>query len=189
VSNLDAKLREEMRIELREVVDRLKVTTLFVTHEQIEALSMSDRIGVMREGDIVQEGAPHDVYRRPAGSFVADFIGKTNILAGRTVAPDRIETAIGVLRCHVEAAIGNGAAVKVAVRPENIALADGPLRDDPNVVAGRIETVVYLGSMIECAVAVGSVRLRVQLHPTAAVERGKEVRLRLPPEHCLAMRE
>jgi iron(III) transport system ATP-binding protein len=189
LSNLDAKLREEMRLELREVVERLKVTTLFVTHEQVEALTLSDSIGVMREGIIVQEGAPRDIYRRPTGSFVADFIGKTNILTGKVVARDRVETALGTLCCNVDAAIADGEAVKVAVRPENIVLTDRPPGDDPNVTAGRVETVVYLGNMIECAVAVGNARLRVQLHPTVVIERGTEIRLHLPPQHCLAMRE
>jgi iron(III) transport system ATP-binding protein len=188
LSNLDAKLREEMRLELREVVERLKVTTLFVTHEQIEALTMSDRIGVMRDGEIIQEGPPNDIYRKPAGSFVADFIGKTNIFAGKTVAPDHVETSIGMLRCRIDAAIGDGETVKLAVRPENIVIAEGA-SDDPNVVAGTVETVVYLGNMLECAVMVAGARIRVQLHPTAAVERGKQIRLRLPAEHCLAMRE
>src|SRR6185437_11710096 len=85
LSNLDAKLREEMRLELREMVERLGVTTLFVTHEQIEALTMSDVMAVMKDGVIVQEGSPADIYTHPAEAFVADFIGRTNFLKGRVL--------------------------------------------------------------------------------------------------------
>ena len=85
LSNFDAKLREEMRTEVRDLVTALGVTTLFVTHEQIEALTMSDRIGVMHDGLIVQEGTPGEIYDRPGSAFVADFIGKTNFINGKVV--------------------------------------------------------------------------------------------------------
>ena len=188
LSNLDAKLREEMRLELREVVERLKVTTLFVTHEQIEALTMSDTIGVMKDGEIVQEGSPADIYRKPSGAFVADFVGKTNMLPGRIVAANRVETAIGTLACRIDAAAKDAEAVVLTVRPENIIIAEAPGAEGANIVSGRVETIVYLGNMLECAVLVGPARIRVQLHPSTALERGAEVRLRLPAEHCLVMR-
>jgi iron(III) transport system ATP-binding protein len=188
LSNLDAKLREEMRLELRDVVERLKVTTLFVTHEQIEALTMSDRIGVMKDGEIVQEGSPADIYRRPTGAFVADFVGKTNMLRGRIVGPNRVETAIGTLACRIDADAEGAKAVTLTVRPENIILAEAPPAEGANIVCGRIEAIVYLGNMLECVVMVGPQRIRVQLHPSTALERGAEVRLRMPAEHCLVMR-
>jgi iron(III) transport system ATP-binding protein len=195
LSNLDAKLREEMRLELKEVVERLRVTTLFVTHEQIEALTMSDVIGVMKDGRIVQEGSPAEIYRKPAGLFVADFIGKTNILSGKVVAvagaagPRRAEvaTAIGTLACFVDSETGVGDEVTLTVRPESIALGlEGAA--GVNGVSGRVETIVYLGNMLECVVAVASERIRVQLHPSVALVRGADVSLYLPAEHCLAMR-
>jgi iron(III) transport system ATP-binding protein len=188
LSNLDAKLREEMRLELRDVVERFRVTTLFVTHEQIEALTMSDRIGVMKDGEIVQEGSPADIYRRPTGTFVADFVGKTNLLPGRIVGPNRVETAIGTLACRIAADAEGDKAVTLTVRPENIILTEAPPVEGANIVYGRIETIVYLGNMLECAVMVGPQRIRVQLHPSTALEHGAEVRLRLPVEHCLVMR-
>jgi iron(III) transport system ATP-binding protein len=187
LSNLDAKLREEMRLELRDVVERLKVTTLFVTHEQIEALTMSDMIGVMKDGEIVQEGSPADIYRRPDEAFVADFVGKTNTLAGIVAAPNRIETAIGTLACHTDA--GTGEAVTLAVRPENILIAEAPPAEGANIFSGRVEAIVYLGNLVECAVSVGPVRLRVQLHPSSELQRGADVNLRLPAQHCLVMRK
>jgi iron(III) transport system ATP-binding protein len=108
LSNLDAKLREEMRWELRELIKRLDVTTLFVTHEQIEALTMSDMIAVMNDGVIVQEGTPAQIYGEPRERFVADFIGKTNFLDAKLALkpatgfhePVALETAIGPIVCR-----------------------------------------------------------------------------------------
>jgi iron(III) transport system ATP-binding protein len=188
LSNLDAKLREEMRLELRDVVERLKVTTLFVTHEQIEALTMSDMIGVMKDGEIIQEGGPADIYRQPTGRFVADFVGKTNILPGRIVGANRVETAIGTLTCRIADEPGAGEIVTLTVRPENILIAEAPPAEGANIFGGRIESIVYLGNILECTVSVGAERIRVQLHPSTMLERGAEVRLRLPAEHCLVMR-
>jgi iron(III) transport system ATP-binding protein len=197
LSNLDAKLREEMRLELRDVVERLRVTTLFVTHEQIEALTMSDVLAVMKDGSIVQEGTPSEIYRRPGELFVADFIGKTNILPGKVTTVDgaapfqraSVLTSIGVLTCNLEPDARAGDEVTLTVRPENIILAGNALSgDSDNIVSGQVETVVYLGNMLECVAAVASERIRVQLHPSVALARGTTVSLHLPVEHCLAIR-
>jgi iron(III) transport system ATP-binding protein len=197
LSNLDAKLREEMRLELREVVERLKVTTLFVTHEQIEALTMSDVMAVMKDGEIIQEGSPADIYARPTGSFVADFIGKTNILSGRVTAIDAsgarslatIETGVGTLACYADRAVRVGDRLTLAVRPENIAFAETKEPPAKNVLAGNVAAMVFLGNLLECTVVVGGQHIRLQLHPSAAPERGATVHIHLPVEHCLAMRE
>jgi len=188
LSNLDAKLREDMRLELREMVRRLTVTTLFVTHEQIEALTMSDMVAVMKDGVIVQQGAPAEIYGRPAGAFVADFIGKTNLLPGRVAGEGAVETAVGVLRCRLDPAMRAGDAVTIAIRPEHVALSLDGAAGGSNVVSGEVEAVIYLGNLLECTVRAGSQTLRVQLHPTAPVARGARVQLALPIEHCLAMR-
>jgi iron(III) transport system ATP-binding protein len=199
LSNLDAKLREDMRLELRGMVERLRVTTLFVTHEQIEALTMSDTVAVMKDGVIMQEGSPAAIYGQPAQAFVADFIGKTNLLRGHVAALAASETgmvadvmtSIGMIRCRVDAATREGDDLTLTVRPEHIALSAngrGDATNGGNRVAGRVETVIYLGNLLECAVAVGPELLRVQLHPSAAVARGADVQLALPIEHCLAMR-
>ncbi|HUZ74880.1 MAG TPA: ABC transporter ATP-binding protein [Stellaceae bacterium] len=195
LSNLDAKLREEMRLEIRQVVDRLGVTTLFVTHEQIEALTMSDVIAVMNDGIIVQEGSPAAIYNHPAAAFVADFIGRTNFLEGRVASLDdagehplaTIETALGALHCRVEAGTLIGDALTVAVRPENVALVGDAAHGEANQFAGRVEAVVYVGNLLDCTVMVGATPLRLQLHPAHAPGRGAPVRLHLPVEHCLAM--
>jgi iron(III) transport system ATP-binding protein len=204
LSNLDAKLREEMRVELREMVERLGVTTLFVTHEQVEALTMSDVMAVMRDGIIVQEGPPAEIYAEPQAPFVADFIGKTNFLAGRIVdiaasGIAGIDTEVGRLAARVRSGAHTGDAVTIAIRPENVTLADadgrnadgpnadGPNADGANIVAGTVETVSYLGNLLDCAVRVGTERILVQLHPSVSLDRGAPVRLHLAAEHCLAM--
>jgi iron(III) transport system ATP-binding protein len=195
LSNLDAKLREEMRLELRELVKRLNVTTLFVTHEQIEALTMSDTIAVMKDGLIVQEGKPSEIYGEPGGTFVADFIGKSNflkarIMTGGSAAEGRVaqvETPIGRFACRVAGDARQGDTVTIAVRPENVALALGADGAPDNAAAGEVDALVYLGNMLDCVVRVGEERIRVQLHPSHSLARGDKVTLTFPAEHCLVL--
>ncbi|HEX3971369.1 MAG TPA: ABC transporter ATP-binding protein [Stellaceae bacterium] len=198
LSNLDAKLREEMRFEIREVVERLGVTTLFVTHEQIEALTMSDVMAVMNDGHIIQEGPPAEIYAKPKGAFVADFIGRSNFLAGKITslagsngsATATVDTPIGAIHARVESEAKIGDDVTVAIRPENVTLL--PLGSDPgamhNHFAGTMDTIVYVGNLLDCIVTVGDARVKLQLQPSAAVDRGTQVRLSFPVEHCLALR-
>ena len=195
LSNLDAKLREEMRTEVRDLVTALGVTTLFVTHEQIEALTMSDRIGVMHDGLIVQEGTPGEIYDRPGSAFVADFIGKTNFINGKVVEVSEsgagdltVNTPLGVLRVRGGAGLARGAAARVAIRPENVIFAENDA-DAPNTVDGTIRHKAFLGNMTYCAVAAEDQTIQVQLHPGAAGEVGEGVRLRLPPEYCVVIRD
>jgi sn-glycerol 3-phosphate transport system ATP-binding protein len=125
LSNLDAKLRVQMRIEIRRLHNRLKATSIFVTHDQIEAMTMADKIVVMNQGQVEQTGAPNDVYRFPATRFVATFIGSPamNLLPGRIVAPGAVETAGGRLAFEADAfAAGTGRDVEVGVRPEDLRL-------------------------------------------------------------------
>ncbi len=197
LSNLDAKLREEMRLEIRQVVERLGVTTLFVTHEQIEALTMSDVVAVMNDGKIIQEGTPAEIYAKPACAFVADFIGRSNFLAGRIQsvsgsngsARAMVETPIGAIQCRRDASLDTGATVTVAIRPENVMLlaASGP--DSPNQFSGTVDTIVYVGNLLDCVIAVGAERVRLQLQPSTPIARGTAVRLLFPVEHCLALRQ
>jgi iron(III) transport system ATP-binding protein len=197
LSNLDAKLREEMRFEIRQVVERLGVTTLFVTHEQIEALTMSDVMAVMNDGHIIQEGAPADIYAKPKGAFVADFIGRSNFLAGKITALTgtngsamaTVATPIGAINCRAEADAAIGDSVTVAIRPENVSLLPHAAEvGGDNHFAGTMETVVYVGNLLDCIVTVGGEKVRLQLQPSAAVDRGAQVRLAFPIEHCLALR-
>ena len=195
LSNLDAKLREEMRCELRDLVKRLDLTTLYVTHEQVEALTMSDVIAVMNDGRIVQEGSPHDVYSAPRESFVAEFIGKTNFLPGRIVSQGlqdgkglaKVETSVGVLRCRMAAAMREGDSAVVAVRPEDVTIYQDQPSPEIDVVEGEVEIVAFLGDAIECTVKVADQRILVKLNPRAAMSPGKKVFLNIPWDRCLPL--
>ena len=149
LSNLDLKLREEMRVEIVAIQRRLGITTVFVTHDQSEALVMSDRIAVMNAGRIEQIGDPADIYERPATRFVAEFIGRMNLFAG-AVTPERtIRTAGGAeLAGRAPQDLATGAAVHVAVRPERARLA----REKPAhglALEGTVRQVFYLGATRE----------------------------------------
>jgi spermidine/putrescine ABC transporter ATP-binding subunit len=149
LSNLDLKLRDEMRIEIAGLQRRLGITTVFVTHDQGEALVMSNRIAVMNAGRIEQIGAPADIYERPATRFVADFIGRMNFFSGHVTPARDVRTARGlVIPVPVAAGIANGAEVHVAVRPERSRLS----REKPDAglaLRGTVRQVLYLGATRE----------------------------------------
>lgn len=194
LSNLDAKLRDEMRSELRDLVKALNLTTLFVTHEQIEALTMSDCIGVMQDGVIVQEGTPAEIYGKPNHAFVADFIGRSNFFKGRVSVGERdaddlisVDTPIGQLKSRITDDFKSGDEVLVVIRPECIAV--NPVgAENANVVEGAVSDLSFLGNLIDCSVKVGDQSILVQVIPPATVEIGQRVTLSLPPDTCIAMR-
>src|SRR5262244_1008109 len=139
LSNLDGKLREQMRVELKRLQKGLGVTTVYVTHDQSEALALSDEIAVFNAGRIIQRGTPQEIYRHPKSQFVADFIGSANFLTG-TVKEAVGETALvdtphGVLRCNLGQTISAGQSVLVSARPEDFVLYDKPPSDELNVLA------------------------------------------------------
>ena len=159
LSNLDAKLREEVRIEIRELQRQLGLTTIMVTHDQEEALTVADRLVVMADGEIRQIGSQRDLYERPADRFVAGFVGRSTFLNGRVTAPGRFETAGGLLlRCGGAETLG---AAALALRPERLSL-DANGMD--NRLPGRIEFVSYLGAVLELHVRLSPAdRVVVQL--------------------------
>lgn len=189
LSNLDAKLREEMRLELRDLVHRLGITTLFVTHEQVEALTMSDVVAVMRDGRIEQEGSPAEIYRDPHAAFIADFIGKSNFLPGKVLSLSRQEgefmarvaTAIAEFDCRASHGLTMGADVLVAARPENLSVRSLNHDPGPNSFTGVVENVIYLGNLVELVVRVGDQRLRVQHLPSDVPENGATVSVNFLP--------
>jgi iron(III) transport system ATP-binding protein len=191
LSNLDAKLREDTRLELRELVKRLGITTLYVTHDQLEALTMSDVVAVMEHGRIVQAASPLDIYQRPETAFVASFIGQSNFLDGRVVAAadgrGTVDTDAGAIACWLPADARAGDRVKVAVRPEDVHVHDGQA-DAINVVAGTVSAVVFLGETQECNVTLSGTSLKLRLHPSLRIAEGQTLRLRLTPEKCRALR-
>lgn len=195
LSNLDAKLREETRFELRELVKRLGITTLYVTHDQLEALTMSDIVTVMDQGRVVQEGSPMEIYQSPQERFVANFIGLTNFLEARVQnGPTgeqhlgEVETTSGKLRCVLPNGIGPGESVVLVVRPEDINLLSDSSPPRGNVLRGKVDAVIFMGEALECQVSIGDQKLRTKLHPSSGVRQGEMVSLELPAERCRALR-
>jgi len=191
LSNLDAKLREQMRLELRELQRRLRITTIYVTHDQVEALSMSNVVAVMSDGRIAQIGAPREIYERPASRFVADFIGSTNFLPGVVAgtADDglvRINTAHGPIRCLPPADAPPGTDVLVSVRPEDIEVAAGA--DPGDGWTATVEQAVFLGDSVDCRLTVDGLTLRARVHPSVRLHRGDRVSVSFRPERCIAIR-
>ena len=151
---LDLKLRKAMQVELKALQERVGITFLYVTHDQEEALTLSDRIAVMNHGRILQEGTPEEIYERPRSRFVADFIGQSNFFRGEVREAGRVtvvrDDAGLVLRCAAADWASPGTRVAVAVRPEKVVPVDG---DAPNRVAGVLERITYLGDLVQYHVA------------------------------------
>jgi iron(III) transport system ATP-binding protein len=193
LSNLDAKLREDTRVELRELVKRLGITTVYVTHDQLEALTMSDVVAVMNEGRIVQEDSPIEIYRSPKERFVANFIGLTNFLAGRvTAAPNgsgfgTVETRSGSLSCVMPSTAKVADAVTVMVRPEDIMLATGG-SPEQNLLEGKVVAALFMGEAMEYQLELAKGEtMRLKLHASNAVSRGDSIRIQIPPSQCRAL--
>ena len=171
LSNLDAKLRLEMRLEIRRVCKEFKLTTVYVTHDQKEALSVSDRMAILESGRILQVGSPQDIYRRPARKTVADFIGETNFIAGTLVASSAGTVRVATLVGEFEGLLGDaganpapGSAVTVSVRPECWVLSEAS--SGPNSVRGRIGSSIYLGENAQYTFVAGDTSLKIlELNP------------------------
>ncbi len=159
LSNLDAKLRERVRIEIRDLQRRLGITTLYVTHDQAEALAVSDRIVVMNEGRIEQVGDPDTIYRRPVSSFVADFIGAANIVDATSIGGGAFETPVGVLDLSADVT-PKGTRAKLSWRPEDMKpAADG----FGNISGARVTGVIYRGSFTELLLDIAGQPVRAQV--------------------------
>src|SRR5690242_18022031 len=154
LSNLDAKLRERMRFELKRLQRELRITTVYVTHDQSEALALSHQIGVMREGRLVQVGTPRTIYGRPANAFVADFVGTTNFMDGSVLGPDgneglyRVRTEIGDLTVLATERLAANDKVLVSVRPEDVDLQESRPGDERNVWQATVDQKVFLGEVV-----------------------------------------
>jgi len=164
LSNLDAKLRHSMREEIRRLCKEHGLTTVYVTHDQKEALAVADRIGVMTTGRLLQVGSPAEIYRRPRSRAVAAFVGETNLLAGRVAAVEgaevRVESPVGALVAARDEAFAPavGAEVWISIRPECLRLVRAG-EVAPNTLRGRVEQVTYLGELAEHRVRVGDTAL------------------------------
>ena len=164
LSNLDAKLRLEVREEIRALQRRLGLTTIFVTHDQEEALAMSDRMAIMQDGIVRQVGTPDDLYERPESLFVADFLGKMNFFSGRLIRPGQFETEAGPL---LAVSSEKTSATRVGVRPERIALST--VAGNGNAVPVIVEAIAFLGPHVNVRLdGPGGLRLLCQLPNTGA---------------------
>jgi len=186
LSNLDAKLREKMRFELKRLQRELKITTVYVTHDQSEALALSHQIAVMNEGRIQQIGTPREVYEGPANQFVADFVGNTNFIDG-SFAGSAIRTEIGDIRVHAPQHLSPGERVAISVRPEDVDLCENRPAGD-NVWEGRVEQKVFLGEAVDFQVKVGPRTLLSRRHPTLRTKVGEAIFVHLDPEKCVVLK-
>jgi len=198
LSNLDAQLREEMRTELKQLQRDIGVATVYVTHDQAEALAMSDRIAVINRGRIVQLGTPREIYFQPETEFVARFIGASNIAYGTAdesvqaggVAAVRLAGG-PVLRCTFPRHFPRGARVAVCVRPENIAIAAGAAvigDGGTNVLTGHVRSTSFLGQSTRCDVRIDGAVFQATADPHAPFAPGDAVSLSFPVETTLAIR-
>ncbi len=195
LSNLDAKLREETRLEVRELVNRLNITTLYVTHDQLEALTMSDVVAVINQGQIAQEAPPNEIYQAPRERFVANFIGLANFLEGKVhQLPENgssfgeVKTSGGVLKCTLPDGVGVGESVVILVRPEDANLVSDNASSSGNILDANVDAVIFMGDTLECRVITGGQSIKVKLHPSSSLVPGDVVHLELPPDRCRAIK-
>ena len=189
LSNLDAKLREETRKELRRFLGKLAITAVYVTHDRVEALALSDEIAVMREGRIVEEGSPRAMYFDAAHRFVADFIGRANLVAAtirsQEPATTLVDCALGAVACQ-KRPLAPGSETTLCIRPEFVHVTQ-QARPGLNVFDGRIETLVFVGEAYEAEVRVGGELLLAKIDAEAPMREGDAVRVVVDAAHCLLL--
>jgi iron(III) transport system ATP-binding protein len=187
LSNLDANLREEMRFEIRRLHEKFGITTLYVTHDQAEAMVISDRIAVLERGRVAQVGSADEVFLQPRTRFVAEFIGRTNLIEGVALGPDRV--AVGRLELRVGAGgMTPGARVAVSVRPHDIALGAAD-RAPGNTLRGVVQRASFLGDSVDYQVRIADsdVVLRVTAAATRRLRAGEPVTVSIDPAACVAL--
>jgi iron(III) transport system ATP-binding protein len=193
LSNLDAKLRERMRFELKRLQRELGLTTIYVTHDQAEALALSHEIAVMNEGRIVQIGSPRTIYERPRDRFVAEFIGNSNFLDGVVAGADnragfwRVRAKVRELVAFSDAPLQQGAPVTLSIRPENVELSEIAPEGEANVFAGTVDSKVFQGDFVDFQVAAGGIVLLARAHPSLRTPVGDAIHVRIDPEKCVVL--
>jgi ABC-type Fe3+/spermidine/putrescine transport system ATPase subunit len=184
LSNLDAKLRAEMRVELRELQRRLDITSVYVTHDQEEALAISDRVIVMNVGVIEQIGTPEEIYNRPKTRFVADFVGSANLIKGKATAPGIFEAEGGAILKTAGGTSGATGGTEVAVRTAYIDLVGKP---GDNQLSGTVRQRMFHGDFVQYIVECTCGRLIVRRPPTNLLDEGAPVTLSFSPEHTVLL--
>jgi iron(III) transport system ATP-binding protein len=197
LSNLDAKLRLELRAEIRRVCKEFKLTTVYVTHDQKEALSISDRLAILDSGRVLQTGAPREIYRRPATKAVADFIGEIDFISGKIIATDGTRATVEAPIGRFEGVLGDvaakpstGATVTIAIRPECWKLGREPVGAQ-NSVRGKIGGAVYLGEVAQYDFMAGGMLLKiVEMNPRlAGASAAGELTASVDPEDVVVLAE
>jgi iron(III) transport system ATP-binding protein len=188
LSNLDANLREEMRFEVRRLHDQYRYTTVYVTHDQSEAMTTADLIAVMNQGKIEQLGPPEDIYDRPRSEFVARFIGAANIIKGKALDRDHVSVAGVPLRC-VGAELKPGADTAISIRQHEARLTVAPPGGtSDNMLPGTVTRNVFLGNSRDYMVELGDgTQMRAVTAPQESIPQGAKVWIHLPPERCRAL--
>jgi len=193
LSNLDAKLRERMRFELKRLQRDLRVTTVYVTHDQTEALALSHQIGVMKDGRLEQVGSPRTVYGRPANPFVADFVGTTNFIRGTVASMQSgsstlvVASEIGAVTALATEPMRVGADVVLTVRPEDVELSE-TAATGINAWRATVDQKVFLGEAIDFRVRIGERVLLSRTHPRLTTRIGQPIHIVIAPEKVLALR-
>jgi spermidine/putrescine transport system ATP-binding protein len=184
LGSLDAKLRKALQLELKAIQEEIGITFVYVTHDQEEAMTMSDRIAVMSEGHVEQVGPPREVYEEPASAYVADFLGVSNLMDATAVGPGRVALADVVLECRTGDTNATGE-VKVVIRPERVGVEDQGTEGD-NRVPGMVERTVFLGPTVQVLVRLIGGQVVQSIEPNrgdaAGRPQGQPVSVHLPPE-------
>jgi iron(III) transport system ATP-binding protein len=194
LSNLDAKLRERMRFELKRMQREFALTTVYVTHDQSEALALSHEIAVMSEGRIVQIGSPREIYERPCNRFVADFIGTTNFIDGQVIEECgdgrcRVGTPVGGLNVRSLDRLRRHEAVIVSIRPEDVELSEQRPEgiELDTVCLGAVHAKAFLGEHLDFHVKIGDVVLLARAHPSLRTPVGDRIFVRMRADKCIAL--
>jgi iron(III) transport system ATP-binding protein len=189
LSNLDAKLREETRKELRTFLTELQITAVYVTHDRIEALALSDIVAVMNKGRIIETGSPRDIYFNANHRFVADFIGRTNLIEAVVTSQEgtvtTVDCAIGSVTCRKQIGMKPGDKVTLCLRPEFIRLKRGDAKKAQNVFNGRIQSLVFIGEAFEGEITVNDSQLFIKIEPDSAIIEEDRANFTVDPEYCL----
>jgi ABC-type sugar transport system ATPase subunit len=191
LSNLDFKLQVQLRGDIRELVRLFDLTTIYVTHNQMEAMEIGDRIAVLDHGEIVQRGTPREIYQFPEDEFVARFIGEMSLLpavfADRAGGYALLDTAAGRIRARAPRNGGPGDACFLGIRPEDVVLAgDGPSSEE-NLIAGEIIRSRFIGEAVMYTIRVGDAELTVKAHPRIELADGRHVRLSVAACDCITV--
>jgi len=192
LSNLDARLRQEMRTEIRSLQRRFKITLLYVTHDQIEALTLSDLIGVMEAGRIVELDTPRNIYLRPKTRFTASFIGSTNVIPGEKKEETKdgkavVKVPFGEIHHLVNDDLAGQRKVLVFVRPENLQVSRSIPNVQENVWKGEVKEKIFFGDSIDCQISCNDFLLRARLDSYTEVVEGDQVYVRIDPLRCVTI--